>query len=158
MSNSVSILNGRTRQKNSADLTFQVTALKMNQDTGQIDASKWTFSDQVEETSKQGAKFSDVQNETSEEAARQVLQHFPHINAKLIADMVLIRMAGRTDTVKSAVMFAMVRLIGKDVWMVSSTTNGKLILEQQSHLYEDIRKEMISGGIASKDDQFKQAR
>ena len=113
MSNSVSILNGRNRLVNSADLTFQVTALSMNQDAGKIDASKWTFSSQVE-ASKQGAKFSDVQNETSEEVARQVLQHFPHINAKLIADMVLIRAAGRTATIKSVVVFAMVRLIGKD--------------------------------------------
>lgn len=157
MSNSVSILNGRNRLANSADLTFQVTALSMNQDAGKIDASKWTFSSQVE-ASKQGAKFSDVQNETSEEVARQVLQHFPHINAKLIADMVLIRAAGRTATIKSVVVFAMVRLIGKDAWMVSSTTNGKLILQQQSHLYEDIRKGMISGGIASKDDRFQQMR
>lgn len=155
MSNSVTSLNNPTRRADSSNLTIQVTVLRRNV-AGELDVvKKWTLLNRGN-TADQAVTFSDADRETNENIARQVLQHFPNADVKSIGDMVLVRVSGRTAGQVSAVAFAMIRL--RNTWMVSSTEAGSVILAKEPTLYNDIREEMISGGIASKDDRFQQMR
>lgn len=158
MSNSVTTLNNPTRRVDSSNLTFQVTVLQKGKNTGDLNASYWTFSHTVEDVSKQEAMFSAVQSESNEEIAEQVRQHFSTIPAEEIEDMVLVHVAGNTTDREPKVAFAMIRLRGTGVWLVSSTKAGSVISAVEPDLYRDIRNEMIYEGVAKKTDQFKQPR
>ncbi len=156
MSNSVTSLNNPTRLADSSKLTIQVTALWYNT-AGELDAAEWTFPNQGK-AADQAAMFSDADHETNEDIAQQVLQHFPGVDATSIADMVLVRVSGRTIGQVSAVAFVMIRLRNSGTWMVSSTEAGSVILAKEPGLYYDVRNEMITAKVAEEGDRFQQMR
>ena len=157
MSNSVTSLSNPTRLADSSKLTFRVTVLQKDKNTGKLNASDWTFSYTVE-VSEQDAMFEAVQSKSNEQIAWQVLQYFEGADIDSIAYMVLVHVAGNTTDQEPQVAFAMIRRHTEPVWKVATSNAGSIILLMMDHLYKDIREEMICKDVAKETDRFMQVR